>query len=59
MQDKVYSDLDNWANPIGERTPVSFETFMYDSMIMRFGLYSISVKVMMQLVNGLQKITMS
>lgn len=53
MQDKVYFDLENEGKSIQERQPVSFPTFMYDSMLMQYGLYKISVKMLMQLTNGL------
>jgi hypothetical protein len=59
ISDKVYFDLDNWAGPISDRTPISFETFMYDSMIMENGPYSTCIKVLMKLVNGFQQITSS
>lgn len=29
---------------------------MYDSLLMQYGLYSIAIKVMMQLVNGLKNV---
>ena len=39
MQDKVWSDLENESNEdLYQRMPVPFHTFMYDAMIMRFGL---------------------
>lgn len=47
MQEKVYFDLDNWGGPVSERMPISFATFMYDSLLMQYGLYNISIKVMM------------
>jgi hypothetical protein len=34
MQDKVYHDLENENGPIAERMPVTFPTFMYDSLLM-------------------------
>ena len=57
MQDKVYYDLEVATGPIAERTPTSFATFMYDSMLMQYGLYSIAIKVLMQMVNGLRSLT--
>jgi len=34
MQDKVYFDLENENGPVAERAPVSFPSFMYDTMLM-------------------------
>jgi hypothetical protein len=56
MQDKVYYDLELENASLSERQPVSFPTFMYDSLLMQYGLYQISIKVLMQLSNGLQQI---
>ena len=56
MQDKVYYDLELENSSISERTPVSFPTFMYDSLLMHYGLYQISIKVLMQLSNGIKLI---
>ena len=39
MQDKVYFDLELGNAPLAERQPVSFPTFMYDSLLMQYGLY--------------------
>jgi len=39
MQDKVYFDLELENAPLAERQPVSFPTFMYDSLLMQYGLY--------------------
>lgn len=54
MQDKVYYDLENESGSIAERQPVSFPTFMYDSLLMQYGLYQISIKILMQLSNGIK-----
>lgn len=57
MQDKVYADLEAFqSTSIIDRCPVSFPTFLYDTMIMQYGMMSISIKVLMQLVNGLKSI---
>jgi hypothetical protein len=57
IQDKVYADLEaSHSGVVMERCPVSFPTFMYDSMIMQYGIMNIAIKVLMQLVNGLKTI---
>lgn len=38
MQDKVYRDIENESGPVAQRLAVPFPTFMYDSMIMQYGL---------------------
>lgn len=48
IQDKVYADLEaSHSVLIMERCPVSFPTFMYDSMIMQYGIMNIAIKVLM------------
>ena len=54
FQDKVYFDLEIFSTHVTDRVSVSFSSFMYDNVIMQYGLYSISIKVLMQLVNSLQ-----
>ena len=54
MQDKVYLDLENMNGPIQDRLPVSFPTFMYDTLLMQYGLINLSIKILMQLINGLK-----
>ena len=46
MQDKVFYDLEQSALPISERTVQTFPQFLHDSTIMQYGLYSISIKVL-------------
>jgi hypothetical protein len=55
IQDKAFYDIEaaNSAQ-IADRAPVTFPTFMYDSLIMQYGLYNIAIKVLMQLVNALK-----
>ena len=53
MQDKVWVDLENEAGPVQNRRPIPFHTFIYDSMIMKFGLQSIAIKTLIQMSNGL------
>ena len=57
IQDKVYFDLEIQSGPVQERKPVSFATFMFDSMLMQYGLYNIAIKILMQMVNGLKVMT--
>ena len=53
MQDKVWIDLENESGPVQNRQPVPFHSFLYDAMIMRFGLQSIAIKTLIQMSNGL------
>ena len=46
MREKVVRDLENEDGPIHGRHAVPFHQFMYDSMIMRFGLQSIAIKTL-------------
>ena len=46
MQEKVIQDLENEDGPISTRTAAPFHQFLYDSMIMRFGLQSIAIKTL-------------
>lgn len=53
MREKVVKDLENEDGPIQSRHAAPFHQFMYDSMIMRFGLQSIAIKTLIQMSNGL------
>ena len=53
MQEKVWIDLETESSDVLNRQAVPFHTFMYDVMIMRFGLQSIAIKTLIQLTNGL------
>jgi hypothetical protein len=55
MQDKVYRDIENETGPFAQRQAQPFPTFMYDSMIMQYGLQQIAIKVIVQLTNGLKE----
>jgi hypothetical protein len=45
MYEKVWCDLENEKKDnIEERIPTPFHTFMYDNMIMKFGLQSLAIK---------------
>jgi hypothetical protein len=55
MQDKTYRDIDNDAGPLEKRKPSQFPTFMFDTMIMSYGLKTIAVKVLVQLTNGIKE----
>ena len=46
MQDKTYRDLENDAGPLEKRKPSQFPSFMFDTMIMSYGLKTIAVKVL-------------
>ena len=53
MQEKVWIDLESESGPLESRSAVPFHTFMYDVMIMKFGLQSIAIKTLIQMTNGL------
>ena len=53
MQEKVWIDIEQEADSIENRSAVPFHTFMYDVMIMKFGLQSIAIKTLIQMTNGL------
>ena len=46
MQEKVWIDLESESGPVDSRSAVPFHTFMYDVMIMKFGLQSIAIKTL-------------
>lgn len=51
--EKVYTDIELSRGPVDQRLPDPFPNFMYDQVLVQYGLYSVSIKVLMQLVNGL------
>ena len=53
MQEKVWIDIETESGGIENRSAVPFHTFMYDVMIMKFGLQSIAIKTLIQMTNGL------
>jgi len=53
MVEKVLVDLENEKGDVEKRAAIPFYTFMYDQMIMRFGLQSIAIKLIIQMSNGL------
>lgn len=53
MQDKAYRDIENETGNLNRRMGASFPSFMYDSMLMTYGLQNISVKMIVQMANGL------
>ena len=57
MTDMVFSDIEQQNLPISDRDFTSFPQFLYDNAIMQYGFQSIAIKVLMQLVNGLKKMT--
>lgn len=57
MQDKTYRDIENEGGAIERRIGASFPAFMYDSMLMTYGLQNISVKMIVQMANGLMNAT--
>jgi hypothetical protein len=57
MQDKTYRDIENETGSIDRRIGPSFPSFMYDSMLMAYGLQNISVKMIVQMANGLMNAT--
>ncbi len=46
MQEKVWVDIEAESGPIESRSAIPFHTFMYDVMIMKFGLQSIAIKTL-------------
>ena len=56
MQEKVIQDLENEDGPISTRTAAPFHQFLYDHMIMRFGLQSLAIKTLIQMSNGLKEV---
>lgn len=46
MQEKVWIDIEQESSDVMSRQAVPFHTFMYDVMIMRFGLQSIAIKTL-------------
>ena len=57
MQDKTYRDIENEVGAMERRIGASFPAFMYDSMLMTYGLQNISVKMIVQMANGLMNAT--
>ena len=56
MCDKVWNDLDQEKGPLDQRVPGAFHTFMFDAMIMSYGLQTIAIKVLMQMSNGINAV---
>ena len=46
MQEKVWVDIEAESGPIATRAALPFHQFMYDVMIMKFGLQSIAIKTL-------------
>lgn len=44
--DRVYRDLKATAGPVSERRTVPFRVFLFDQMIVNYGLYAIALKNM-------------
>ena len=57
MEDKAYRDLENDADLIDKRKEIPFPSFLFESMIMSYGLQSLAVKMCIQLTNGLKEST--
>lgn len=53
MVDKVFIDLENERKKIEKRAALPFYTFLYDHMVMKYGLQSIAIKLIIQMSNGL------
>ena len=53
MQEKVWIDIEQEAGEIESRSALPFHQFMYDVMIMRYGLQSIAIKTLILMTNGL------
>lgn len=54
IQDRVYMDLETATGPVSERVIVPFANFLYDQVLMNFGLVSLAIRTLMQMVNGLK-----
>jgi len=59
IQDKVYQDLESLKGTVTERAPTSFSTYLYDTTLMHHGLYSIAIRVLVQMVNGFKNMNSS
>lgn len=46
MQSKVFVELEMEVGPIHGRASVYFPIFMYDSIIMQYGLINIAIKIL-------------
>ena len=53
MQEKVWADIEQESGDITSRLPVPFPSFMFDVMLMKYGLPSIAIKTLIQMTNGL------
>jgi len=53
MMDKAYRDINHETDSLDRRLGPSFPQFVYDTMIIMFGLPTISVKTIVQMCNGL------
>ncbi|CDW83979.1 UNKNOWN [Stylonychia lemnae] len=54
MEEKVKSDLENISSDIDHKKAQTFASFLYDSILMQYGLKTIAVKNVIQLCNGLK-----
>lgn len=54
MSEKVFEDLESEKGPVESRSPQPFHTFMFNTVLMQYGMPQITIKVLMQLSNGLK-----
>eukprot|EP00347_Sterkiella_histriomuscorum_P001583 403371470 len=54
VEDKVKTDIDNLAQDQDPKKQQTFAAFLYDSILMQYGLKTIAVKNVVQLCNGLK-----
>jgi hypothetical protein len=54
IREKVFSDIAMSSLPLHERQPTSFASFLFDQLLVRYGLYPIMCKILMQLMNSLR-----
>ena len=56
ISEKVYNDIESAKDQIDNRLPDPFPNAIYDQMLLQYGIYTVSIKKLMQMVNGLQLI---
>jgi hypothetical protein len=56
MEDKVKSDIENENLELDQRKLPTFSKFLYDNILMQYGLKTIAIKNIVQLCNGIKAI---
>jgi hypothetical protein len=56
MEDKMRYDIENYHIDYDNRKEITFSMFIYDAMLMQYGLKTIAVKNIISLCNSLRNV---